>query len=57
MQTATVATKAATQPVSLLWTPSSRSIISSARASASSLTSLAGWCSRATSSLIRSPCK
>src|SRR5512134_3390913 len=57
MPTATVVTKAAIQPVSLLWTPSSRSIISSARASASALTSLAGWCSRAISSLIAPPYK
>src|ERR1041384_8631130 len=45
-------TSAASQPASLFWTPSSRSIISSARASASWLTSAAGWCSRVTSSLI-----
>src|SRR5688572_31201244 len=46
---------AASQPTRRFCTPSSRSIISSARASASALTSLAGWCSRATSSLIASP--
>src|SRR5690349_8820049 len=37
-------------PTSRFWTPSSRSIISSARASASALTSAAGRCSRAISS-------
>src|SRR5687767_4697469 len=52
MTTATVATSAASQPESLLWAPSSRSIISSARASASLLTSAAGWCRRRVSSLI-----
>src|SRR5688500_6610050 len=51
MTTATVATSAASQPTSLLWTPSSRSIISSARASASRLTSAAGWCRRTVSSV------
>src|SRR4029077_8796032 len=44
-------------PTSLFCTPSSRSIISSARASASALTSFAGWCSLATSSLIAPPRK
>src|SRR3970282_631680 len=53
--TATVVTKAASQPESLLWTPSSRSIISSARSSASALISAAGLCSSVTSSLIHSP--
>src|SRR5687767_13222404 len=48
-------TRPASQPLSLLWTPSSRSIISSARASASALTSAAGWCSRTISSLTDSP--
>src|SRR5688572_10779075 len=42
----------ASQPTSRLWTPSSRSIISSARASASRLTSAEGWCRRTVSSLI-----
>ena len=42
MTTASVATSAAIQPACLFWTPSSRSIISSARASASRLTSAAG---------------
>jgi hypothetical protein len=55
--TATKATKAASQPFSLFWTPSSCSIISSARASASSLTSFAGACTLAVSSLITPPQK
>src|SRR5687768_5396615 len=55
MATATVPTSAASQPVSLFCTPSSRSIISAARFSASSLTSAAGWCSRATSSVMAPP--
>src|SRR3954471_16143145 len=45
---------AAMAPVNLFWTPSSCSIISSARCSASSLISVAGGWMRATSSLIRS---
>src|SRR5918992_3964418 len=44
MTTATVATSAANPPTSLLCTPSSRSIISSARARASLLTSAEGGC-------------
>src|SRR3954465_15101633 len=51
-QTAIVVTRTASGPVSRFCTPSSRSIISSARASASALTSFAGWCSLATSSVI-----
>src|SRR3954462_13737354 len=47
----------ASLPESLFCTPSSRSIISSARARASALTSFAGWCSLATSSLIAPPRK
>src|SRR3954462_936544 len=55
--TATALMKTASGPASLFCTPSSRSIISSARASASALTSLAGGCSLATSSLIVPPRK
>src|SRR5438105_9324443 len=46
--------KCAIAPVNLFWTPSSCSIISSARFSASSLISAAGWWMRATSSLMGS---
>ena len=53
--TATVVTKAASQPACLFWTPSSRSIISSARSSASALISGAGLCSSVASSLIGPP--
>src|SRR5689334_2799503 len=52
MITATAATKAAIQPRWRFWTPSSCSIISSARFSAASLISAAGWWMRATSSLM-----
>src|SRR6185295_11865827 len=55
MTTVTAMTKPASAPVSLFWTPSSRSIICSARCSASALISAAGWCSSVTSSLIASP--
>src|SRR6266481_4648347 len=44
--------KAAIAPENLFWTPSSCSIISSARFSASSLIEASGWWMRATSSLI-----
>src|SRR5437762_7042469 len=44
--------KAAIAPENLFWTPSSRSIISSARFSASSLIEASGWWMRAMSSLM-----
>src|SRR5438874_2430468 len=47
--------KAARAPENLFWTPSSCSIISSARLRASSLTSAAGRWMRASSSLMRQP--
>src|SRR2546421_6286516 len=46
--------KAAIAPENLFWTPSSRSIISSARFSASSLIEASGWWMRAMSSLMLS---
>src|SRR5688572_25042379 len=51
MTIVTASTRPASHPRCRFCTPSSRSIISSARLSASALTSAAGWCRRATSSL------
>src|SRR5688572_28779571 len=53
MATARAMISRASQPRCRLCTPSSRSIISSARLRAAALTTAAGWCSLAISSLTR----